>query len=87
MEWEIKIELAKALNNGDNKKVCDIVLNNEMDSQAWVMFCTGVDLTKPEEYRPLLKKMKSLGPYTILMMGFKVFVRLCILIDILEEEN
>lgn len=59
MEWETKVELAKALNNGDNKKVCDIVLNNDMDMQAWDMFLTGMDLRNYEEYRPLLDKIQE----------------------------
>lgn len=59
MEWETKVEFAKALNNGDNKKVCDIVLNNDMDMQAWDMFLTGMDLRNYEEYRPLLGKIQE----------------------------
>lgn len=59
MEWETKVELAKALNNGDNKKVCDIVMNNDMDMQAWDMFLTGMDLRNYEEYRPLLGKIQE----------------------------
>lgn len=59
MEWETKVELAKALNNGDNKKVCDIVMNNDMDMQAWDMFLTGMDLRNYEEYRPLIGKIQE----------------------------
>lgn len=59
MEWETKVELAKALNNGDNKKVCDIVMNNDMDMQAWDMFLTGMDLRNYEEYRPLMGKIQE----------------------------
>lgn len=59
MEWETKVELAKALNNGDNKKVCDIVLNNDMDMQAWDMFLTCMDLRNYEDYRPLLGKIQE----------------------------
>lgn len=59
MIWETKIELAKALNNGDNKKVCDIVQNNDMDMQAWDMFLTGMSLVNYEDYRPLLDKIKE----------------------------
>lgn len=33
MEWETKVDLAEALNNGDNKKVCDIVLNNDINKE------------------------------------------------------
>lgn len=59
MEWETKVELAEALNNGDNKKVCDIVMNNDMDMQAWDMFLTGMDLRNYEEYRTLLGKIQE----------------------------
>lgn len=59
MEWGTKVELAEALNNGDNQKVCDIVLNNDMDMQAWDMFLTGMDLRNYEDYRPLLGKIQE----------------------------
>lgn len=59
MQWKTKIELAKALNKGDNEKVCDIILNNEMDMQAWDMFLTGMNLSRPEEYKPLIDKIKE----------------------------
>lgn len=59
MEWETKVELAKALNNGNNDKVCDIVLNNDMDLQAWDMFLTGMDLRNYEDYPPLIGKIQE----------------------------
>lgn len=34
MEWEIKVQLVKALNTGNNKEACEIILKNEMDMQA-----------------------------------------------------
>lgn len=46
MEWEIKVQLAKALNTGNNKEACEIILKNEMDMQAWNMFVCGMDLIK-----------------------------------------
>lgn len=59
MKWSTKVELAKSLNNGENEKACDIVLNNEMDIQAWDMFLVGMDLRKTEDYRPILNKIKE----------------------------
>lgn len=56
MEWEQKVKLAKSLNTGNNKEACQIILNNEMDMQAWDMFLTGMDLRQYEDYRPLLPK-------------------------------
>ena len=53
MKWETKGQLAKALNNGNNKKVCDIILSNEMDMQAWDMFVFGMDLNKSDDYMSL----------------------------------
>ena len=43
MEWEIKVQLAKALNTENNKEACEIILKNEMDMQAWNMFVCGMD--------------------------------------------
>lgn len=59
MEWEEKVKLAKALNTGNNKEACQIILKNEMDMQAWDMFVCGMDLTKCEDYRCLSKKIIS----------------------------
>lgn len=55
MEWEQKVKLAEALNTGNNKEACQIILNNEMDMQAWDMFLTGMDLRQYEDYRPFIK--------------------------------
>lgn len=46
MEWEQKVKLVKALNAGNNKEACQIILNNDMDMQAWDMFVLGMDLKK-----------------------------------------
>lgn len=59
MEWEQKVKLAKALNTGNSKEACQIILNNEMDMQAWDMFLTGMDLRQYEDYRPLLPKIRE----------------------------
>ena len=59
MEWEEKVKLAKALNTGNNKEACQIILKNEMDMQAWDMFVCGMDLTKCEDYRCLSEKIIS----------------------------
>lgn len=29
MEWEIKVQLAKALNTGNNKEACEIILKTK----------------------------------------------------------
>ncbi len=59
MEWEIKVQLVKALNTGNNKEACEIILKNEMDMQAWDMFVWGMDLRKCEDYRCLSDKIIS----------------------------
>lgn len=59
MEWEQKVKLSKSLNTGNNKEACQIILNNEMDMQAWDMFLTGMDLRQYEDYRPLLPKIRE----------------------------
>lgn len=87
MEWETKVELAKALNNGDNKKVCDIVLNNDMDIQAWDMFLYGLDFRKYEEYSPLLAKIKEERPKIEEHLKLREFIRLITLIEKLERSN
>lgn len=57
MEWEAKKRLAEALNDGDNKQACEIILNNEMDMQSWDIFVCGMDMTKCEDYRCLSDKI------------------------------
>lgn len=87
MEWETKVELAKALNNGDNKKVCDIVLNNDMDMQAWDMFLTGMDLRNYEEYRPLLGKIQENKSEISQNLKLREVTRMKLLIIRLEENK
>lgn len=87
MEWETKVELAKALNNGDNKKVCDIVLNNDMDMQAWDMFLTGMDLRNYEEYRPLLGKIRENEHVIVKQLKLREVVRMNTLLIKLEENK
>lgn len=85
MEWETKVELAKALNNGDNKKVCDIILNNDMDMQAWDMFLTGMDLRNYEEYRPLLGKIQEEELAIVKHLKLREFLRMNTLLVKLKE--
>lgn len=87
MEWETKVELAKALNNGDNKKVCDIVLNNDMDMQAWDMFLTGMDLRNYEDYRPLLGKIRENKSEIVKNLKLREVTRMKLLIIRLEENK
>ena len=87
MEWEIKVELAKALNNGDNQKVCDIILKNDMDAQAWDMFLTGMDLRKAEDYRPLLDKLSNEVSATVGSLGYREVLRCNLLIAKLEGKE
>lgn len=87
MEWETKVELAKALNNGDNKKVCDIVLNNDMDMQAWDMFLTGMDLRNYEDYRPLLGKIRENEHVIVKQLKLREVVRMNTLLIKLEENK
>lgn len=87
MEWETKVELAKALNNGDNKKVCDIVLNNDMDMQAWDMFLTGMDLRSYEDYRPLLGKIRENEHVIVKQLKLREVVRMNTLLIKLEENK
>lgn len=70
MEWEIKVQLAKALNTGNNKEACEIILKNEMDMQAWNMFVWGMDLRKCEDYRCLSDKIISVKDDFIKQAGF-----------------
>lgn len=85
MEWETKIELAKALNNDNNEKVCDIVQNNDMDMQAWDMFLTGMDLRKCEDYRPLLGKIQENKPEIVKHLKLREVMRMNFLIVELEK--
>ena len=85
MEWETKVELAKALNNGDNKKVCEIVLNNDMDIQAWDMFLCGMDTKRYEDYLPILSKIKEERPKIEEHIKIRDFIRLITLIEKLER--
>lgn len=87
MEWETKVELAKAMNNGDNKKVCDIVLNNDMDMQAWDMFLTGMDLRNNEDYRPLLGKIRENKSEIVKNLKLREVTRMKLLIIRLQENK
>ena len=87
MEWETKVELAEALNNGDNQNVCDIVLNNDMDMQAWDMFLTGMDLRDYEEYSPLLDKIKEYKSEIVKNLKLREVTRMKLLIIRLEENK
>lgn len=70
MEWEIKVQLAKALNTENNKEACEIILKNEMDMQAWNIFVCGMDLSKCEDYRCLSDKIISVKDDFIKQAGF-----------------
>jgi len=87
MEWETKVELAEALNDGDNKKVCNIVLNNDMDMQAWDMFLTGMDLRNYEDYRPLLGKIQENELEIMKKLRLKEVMRMNILLVELEKNK
>lgn len=87
MEWKTKVELAEALNDGDNKKVCDIVLNNDMDMQAWDMFLTGMDLRNYEDYRPLLGKIRENKYEIVKNLKLREVTRMKLLIIRLEENK
>lgn len=87
MEWETKIELAEALNDGDNKKVCDIILNNDMDMQVWDMFLTGMDLRNYEDYRPLLGKIRENKYEIVKNLKLREVTRMKLLIIRLEENK
>lgn len=80
MEWEIKVQLAKALNTGNNKEACEIILKNEMDMQAWNMFVCGMDLRKCEDYRCLSDKIISVKDDFIKQAGFFEALRFEILV-------
>lgn len=81
MEWEIKVQLAKALNTGNNKEACEIILKNEMDMQAWNMFVCGMDLIKCEDYRCLSDKIISVKDDFIKQAGFFEALRFEILVS------
>lgn len=87
MEWEEKVKLAKALNTGNNKEACQIILNNEMDMQAWDMFLTGMDLIQYEDYRPLLPKIRENEKDITQNLGIREVLRMNTLIVELEVEN
>lgn len=80
MEWEIKVQLAKALNTENNKEACEIILKNEMDMQAWNMFVCGMDLRKCEDYRCLSDKIISVKDDFIKQAGFLEALRFEILV-------
>lgn len=75
MKWETKGQLAKALNNGNNKKVCDIILSNEMDMQAWDMFVFGMNLNKSDDYMSLYHKLLSVEDEYIKQAGIRAILR------------
>ena len=87
MEWSTKVELAKALNNGENKKACEIILDNDMDIQAWDMFLAGMDLRKIEDYRPILNKIKESKSEISQHLKLREVLRMNTLIYGLDKSN
>lgn len=85
MEWKMKVKLATLLNNGESDKACELVLNNDMDLQAWDMFLTGVDLRDSEHYKPLLPKLKENRNKIIGELKMVEALKLGLLIAKLEE--
>lgn len=85
MVWGIKVELVKALNNGNNKEACDIILNNEMDMQAWDMFISGMDLMKSSDYASLYDKLLSVKEGYIKQAEIRESFRFLALLSILED--
>lgn len=84
MEWETKVELAKALNNGNNKDACKIILNNEMDMQAWDMFICGMDLREYNDYKCLYDKLMVVKEEFIKHAGIAETLRFSALISKIE---
>lgn len=87
MEWETKVKLAELLNDGESDKACQLVLNNDMDLQAWDMFLTGIDLRDWEHYRPLLPKIKEDKDVICYSLKFREILRMHTLIAKLEKDN
>jgi hypothetical protein len=89
MEWEQKVKLVEALNAGNNKEACQIILNNDMDMQAWDMFVSGMDLKKYDDYRSLSDKIVSIKNDYIKYAGIVEVLRFGMLIYKLglEGEN
>lgn len=87
MEWEEKVKLAEALNTGNNKEACQIILNNEMDMQAWDMFLTGMDLRQSDDYRPIIKKLLNSKKTICDNLGLREIIRMNALIKNLNVIN
>lgn len=85
MEWEVKVKLATYLNNGESDNACELVLNNDMDLQAWDMFLTGMDLRDYEAYKPLLPKIKDEKVMISQNLGLREILRMNDLLVKLEE--
>lgn len=85
MEWEVKVKLARYLNKGESDKACELVLNNDMDLQAWDMFLTGMDLRDYEAYKPLLPKIEYAKVMISQNLGLMEILRMNVLIVKLEE--
>lgn len=87
MEWEEKVKLAEALNTGNNKEACQIILNNEMDMQAWDMFLTGMDLRQSDDYRPIIEKLLNSKKTICDNLGLREIIRMNALIKNLNVIN
>lgn len=80
MEWEVKVKLATYLNKGESENACELVLNNDMDLQAWDMFLTGMDLRDYEAYKPLLPKIEDAKVMISQNLGLREILRMNALI-------
>lgn len=86
MEWEEKVKLAKALNTGNNKEACQIILNNEKDMQAWDIFLTGMELRQSEDYRSIVDKLVNDSKSIYENLGFREFLRMNLLLVYLNVD-
>ena len=76
MEWDKKVEMCQALNNGEYARAVEMLrVEPKIDAQAMDMFITGFDLCQ----MPLLKPIKyilsnydesNLDLRTIIRLGF-----------------
>lgn len=80
MEWNEKVKLVEALNNGEYKEAVDVMLQNEesIDEQAMCMFVNGFALT---EWKLLIPMTHIINKYKDVSIGdFRSDVRIGVMI-------
>jgi len=86
-EWDLMTEIAKASNKGDQQKLSDIIINNDLNSnpRASMMAISGIEVTLKNisKYIDASKKLISLPA----PQSFREALRQDVIKQIIDDNN